>query len=237
MKKEDFYRWFEGRKGTQQRILYGALITLTLMGLIACFFEWLVFFVILNIGFFSSSLMAAFVGMLISGGVLLGSWLRLPVHLGDTKYEVDVDGRLIEIAVAPTMTAVWTYAFGTIESDRNFAERLIAWLCLPQRLLCAAWYVWNRVGQVNSIHLEACADIVRMLFRKAERVEVETIIEKKPSLNIVRTLRDVSLFDGVIFLTRKGVALSLTGRLLDDLTEWKAQQTSAELSGDQQGFD
>lgn len=237
MKKDDFYRWFKERLNTQKKILLAALLSMCALGFFAISIEAFIFFVILKIGFVGSTFGAFLVTLLISGGILAGTWLRLNSNLGDQKYEVDVEGRVFTVAVAPTMATVWTYAFGTLESDQNFAERLIGMLCLPQRLICAAIYVIRRIKEVEQVGVEPCADIVRLLFRKAERVDVETILEKKAGLNLEKTLRDVSLFDGVIFLTRKGVGLSLTTRLLDDLNEWKAKQTSSELRGDDLSFD
>jgi len=43
--------------------------------------------------------------------------------------------------------------------------------------------------------------------------------------NLVTTLRNVSLIDGVMFLTQKSLGLSLTNRLVDDMAEWTERQT------------
>jgi len=51
-------------------------------------------------------------------------------------------------------------------------------------------------------------------------------LEKELQLpNLVTTLRNVSLIDGVMFLTQKSLGLSLTNRLVDDMAEWTERQT------------
>jgi ribosomal protein S25 len=68
--------------------------------------------------------------------------------------------------------------------------------------------------------------IIRLLHKEAERVELKKIIEEITIADVAKTLRELSLIDGVVFLTRNGVGLSLATRLVDDLHAWKEKHVS-----------
>ena len=222
MKKEDYRQWLSERVATQIRLVTTAAVIMGMVGLVAIVLEAVVIKWIAATGFVSSNAMAWLVTLGILSSILFVTWLRTPKNLGDMTYPGEIGGEEIAIRVAPAMGTVWTFALGSIDSDRTWVERLLGLLAMPQRLLCAAWYAMERVKQLQELDISECATVFRVLFRKAERVEVSEIAEKRTFADLPRTLRDVSLIDGVVFLTRRTVGISLASRLVDQLNAWKS---------------
>ena len=67
--------------------------------------------------------------------------------------------------------------------------------------------------------------ILRLLHKEAERVDLKKITEEIELTDLAQTLRQVSLIDGVVFLTRNSVGLSLANRLVDDIEAWRKKNT------------
>ena len=220
MKKDEYRRWFSDKLQGQNRLLIGAITAMVGLGLVATLLEAGTFAVILRLGFVGSWIAAFVVAFGIFGGMLFFTFLRLPKQLGDTEHEFEQEGEMILIRAAPTMTAVWTYALGSLESDQTWVERLLGKLALPQRLFCAAYFSWQRMQQLKTVDINDCSAIIRLLHREAERVEVSKLVEEVRLSNLAATLRDVSLIDGVMFLTRRSLGLSLTNRLVENMDEW-----------------
>jgi len=199
------------------------------LGLVATLMEATVFAVILHIGFIPGPwILAVFVAFGILGGILFFTFLRLSKQLGDTEHEVELNDSVTAIRTAPTMTAVWTYALGSLEIDQTWIERLFGKLALPQRLFCAAYFLWQRMGQLKTVEINDCSAVIRLLHREAERVEVSKLVEELQLANLAATLRDVSLIDGVMFLTRRSVGLALTNRLVENMDEWTKKHKAAD---------
>lgn len=225
MKKEEFRQWVTDRVASQTRLVTAAVCIMAAIGIVAFLIEAIVVKWIIVTGFTKGSpLLAWFITLAILGTVFIATWLRMPKHLADASYPAEINGQEVPIAVAPSMGVVWTFALGSIDSDRTWIERLLGLLAMPQRLLCAAWYVYHRVQQLRALNIPGCAAVLRVLFRKAERVEVSDIAEKLTHTDLPPTLRDVSLIDGVVFLTRRTVGISLAPRLVDDLNAWKSRR-------------
>jgi len=226
MKKDDYSRWFSDRLMRQNRLLIGAIAAMIGLGLIATLLEAGIFAVILHIGFIPGSWIPSFiVSFSILGAILFLTYLRLPKQLSDAEHDVELHSDVTTIGTAPTMSAVWTYALGSLESDQTWIERLLSKLALSQRLFCAAYFTWQRMNQLKAIDVYDCSAVLRLLHRKAERVEVSELEKELQLPNLVTTLRNVSHSDGVMFLTQKSLGLSLTNRLVDDMAEWTERQT------------
>ena len=88
------------------------------------------------------------------------------------------------------------------------------------RMFWAAWYLSQRIQDVKEIEVEECGKVLRMVLKKSERVEVIEVAEEYPKMDIPKTIRQVSLIDGVVFLTKESVGLSLARRFHDDLEKW-----------------
>ena len=229
MKKDEYRRWFSDQLLQQDRLLIGAITAMVGLGLVATLMEATVFAVILHIGFIPGPwILAFFVTFGILGGILFFTFLRLSKQLGDTEHEVELNDSITAIRTAPTMTAVWTYALGSLEIDQTWIERLFGKLALPQRLFCAAYFLWQRMGQLKTVEINDCSAVIRLLHRQAERVEVSKLVEELQLANLPATLRDVSLIDGVMFLTRRSVGLALTNRLVENMDEWTKKHKAAE---------
>jgi len=228
MKKDEYRRWFSEKLRGQNRLLIGAITAMVALGLVATLLETGIFAAILYIGFVGSWIRAFVVSFGIFGGILFFTFLRLSKQLGDTEHEFEQDDSVTAIRAAPTMTAVWTYALGSLESDQSWVERLLGKLALPQRLFCAAYFSFQRMQQLKTVDINNCSAIIRLLHRESERVEVSKLVEELQLSNLAATLRDVSLIDGVMFLTRRSLGLSLTNRLVENMDEWAKRHRAAE---------
>ena len=228
MKKDEYRRWFSDQLLQQNRLLIGAITAMVGLGLVATLLEAGIFAAILRIGFVGSWIQAFVVAFGILGAVLFFTFLGLSKQLGDAEHEVELEDRVTAIRTAPTMTAVWTYALGSLETDQTWVERLLGKLAMPQRLFCAAYFSWQRMGQLKTVDINACSAVIRLLHKEAERVEVSKLVEELQLSNLAATLRDVSLIDGVMFLTRRSVGLSLTNRLVENMDEWTKKHKAAD---------
>ena len=228
MKKDEYRRWFSDQLLLQNRLLIGAITAMIGLGLVATLLEAGIFAVILWLGFHFSWIPAFVVAFGILGAVLFLTYLGLTKQLSDAEHEVEQDAEVLTIRTAPTMTAVWTYALGSLETDQTWVERLLGRLALPQRLFCAAYFTWQRMEQLKTVDINDCSAVIRLLHKEAERVEVSKLVEELQLPNLVTTLRNVSLIDGVMFLTRRSVGLSLTNRLVDNMEEWTKKHKAAD---------
>lgn len=228
MKKDEYRRWFSDQLVLQNRLLMGAIAAMAGLGLIATLMEMVVFASIIHVGFRFAWILAFLTAAGILGGVLFLTYLRLPKQLADREHELELDDRNTIIRTAPTMTAVWTYALGSLESDQSWVERLLGMLAMPQRLFCAAYFTWQRSEQLKSVDVNDCAAVIRLLDRKAERIEVGQLVEELELPNPEATLRNLSLIDGVMFLAQKTLGLSLTNRLVDAMAEWTRKHKASE---------
>lgn len=227
MKKDDFRNWLVNRIKTQSRLALGAAIAMGLMGSLAILFELWIAKLILQIGFVGSVAVAWAIALGIVGAVVAATALRLPKHLGDAVHVADMGGTEITLRVAPPMGVVWTFAMGSIDSDLTWVERLLGLLALPQRMLCTAWYVANRIQRLKALDIPGCAHVIRLAYRKGERIGIEEIADKREGKDLSGTLRQVSLIDGVVFLTSKTLAISLAPRLSEDLDAWSQKTVTA----------
>jgi len=226
LKKEEMRQWLRDRLQLQSRLTTGALAGMIALGVIATLLEFILFYFIINFGFISSGVMAFLATAAILAAIQAVTWLRMPKQLADVEHEAELEDGVTLVKVAPTMTAVWTYAFGSLESDRSWVEMLLGLLSLPQRLCSAAWFTWQRQKELLSVAVEPCAAIIRLLHKEGERVELQKIVTEINPGDMVAVLRQLSLIDGVVFLSRKTFGLSLATRLVDDIIEWKEKKTA-----------
>lgn len=228
MNKEDFRLWLENRITTQNRLVLAAAIVMTIGALLT---NWIEFYVLRYFTTFYFGWLGAWVS---SGAALalliliLGfTWLRMPSKLTDSVHTATVDGAEVPVHIAPAMGIVWTFALGSIESDRTWLEWGIGLMALPQRLACGAIYLFKRVQQFGLIDVDTCASIIRLLYRHNERVEVAKIASRHPDMEITSALRELSLIDGITFLTRQSVGVSLAPRLSEELNNLGSPQTES----------
>lgn len=226
LKKEETRRWLRERLKTQASLAIAALAGMSVIGLTATLMEFTIFFLIIRVGFIPSALMSAFATLSILALIQYVTWSRMTRQLPDVEHETDLEDGRIVVRIAPTMSAVWTYAFGSLESDRTWVEILLGVLSLPQRMFSAASFTWKRQKEVQRVNIESCAAIIRLLHKEAERVELKIIAAEVQTNDLPGVIRQVSLIDGVVFLTRNPVGLSLANRLIDDIDDWKQKKTA-----------
>lgn len=220
-------RWLSDRLAAQRRLTIGALVTTALIGVIATLMEFGLFYLIIRIGFVKHGAIAFLLTLMIQAVLQFVTVLRLPKNLPDLQHEAVVDAEPVIVSSAPNMTAVWTYSFGSIDSDRTWVERLLGLLSLPQRMCAAAWFIWQRLQQVKAMAVEPCARVIRLLAKEGERVSLDVIAGQIQAEDFESVIRDLSLIDGVVFLTRNDCGLSLANRLLEDLEAWKKRHRSS----------
>ena len=225
LKKEQMRRWLTERLQTQKQLVMAAMAGMAVIGTIATLIEFFVFLIIINYGFIESSVLSILVTLMIMAAIQYFTLLWMPKQLADIEHESVSDDEVTIVKSAATMTAVWTYAFGSLESDRTWVEILLGLLSLPQRMIAAAWFSWQRKGEIEAVEIAPCALILRLLHKEAERVDLRKIIEEVEVVDLAQTLRQVSLIDGVVFLTRNSVGLSLANRLVDDIEAWRKKNT------------
>lgn len=228
MKKEEMRQWLTDRLMTQNKLLIGAMAGMVVIGLIATLMEFGLFSAILRVGFVGGWISAFLITLIILGAVQALTLFQMPKHLSDSEHDVEVDGANLVIRVVPNMTAVWTYAFGSMETDQSWQQRLVGILSMPQRMCSAAWFTWKRLQELKVVAVEPCAAVIRLLYKEGEGVEIGKIAAELNLANLPTTIRHVSLIDGVFFLTRRTIGLSLATRLVDDIVEWKKKKRIAE---------
>ena len=215
MNKDEFNSWLAGKVEFQSKITIGAVSAMCGIGLLAFLIQGGLLFVLLKWGYGLSVAVIAVGG--IFGGMGYYTWLTAPKTLCDDEHEIEVDGRDVLIRVAPTMSSAWTFAMGSMDSDQSIYERIFGMMMVVPRMFWTAWYVFRRVSDVREIEVRECGAILRYLLKKAERVDVRDIAEKRPQTDLAKTLRQVSMIDGVVFLTKGEIGLTLADRFKDDL--------------------
>ena len=215
MKKEDFNAWLDRKVEFQTKITIGAVVATSCLGLLGFLLQGGLLFLLLQWGYGGPVAFLAVTG--IFGGMGFFVYLTAPNQLRDATHEVRISSRRIVVNIAPTMSSAWTFGFGSMDSDQSIFERIFAMLMIVPRMFWTSWYVYQRVDDVRQIDVAECGKVLRMVLKKAERVDVTEIAEKFTKMDIPRTLRQVSLIDGVVFLTKGSVGISLANRFKDDL--------------------
>jgi hypothetical protein len=216
MKKEQFNTWLSSKVEFQAKITIGACVAMACLGLLAFLLQGGLLYLALSAGY-GSRLLAATIVLAVFGGMGLYIFRTAPRTLCDGRHKLQIDDNTVTIRVAPTMSSVWTYAIGSLESDQSIPERILGIMMVVPRMFWTASYVFNRIDEVRQINIANCGKVLRLLLKKSERVDATAIALKWHQLNLPRTLRQVSLIDGVVFLTKDGVGLSLAKRFTDTL--------------------
>ncbi|MEQ9407349.1 MAG: hypothetical protein RIK87_06460 [Fuerstiella sp.] len=222
MKKEFFHDWLRRRVEGRWKITVSAAAAMAALGLLAFVVQAGILYLLLSVAYGSRS-MAAIVVLLLFGGMGIVTCLTAPRQLRDSEHEIQVGFRTVTVRLAPTLASAWTYAMGSLESDQSIPMRIVSIMMLVPRLLWTSWHVFGRINRVRDIDVESTGKVLRMVLRKSERVEAEEIAEKYPDIDLPKTLRQLSFIDGVVFLTKDSVGISLANRFKDDLEKSLAE--------------
>lgn len=218
MTKEEFNEWLTERVETQTKVTIGAVVAMVGLGLVAFAFQGGLLAAIfsLSIGWI--------VGFLVVFAIFSAMYyfvhMTAPKKHCDSRHKIDLKTKKTKIRVAPTIANSWSFALGSIDSDQSIFERVFGLMMIVPRMLWTARYLHKRVEEVRDIDVSACSKVLRMALEKAERISVNEVEEKYENMDIVKTMRQVSLIDGVVFLTKEGVGLSLASRFKEELAEW-----------------
>ena len=225
MKKEVFNEWLRKRVEFQVKVTIGACAGMVALGLLALLIQGGLLYFLLSAAY-GSRILAAAVVLLILCGMGAYVWVTGPTKLADADHEVQTGFKTITVRLAPTLSNAWTYAMGSMDSDQSIPERIVSLFMLIPRFFWTAWYVFGRITQVKEIDSESCGKVIRMVLKRSERVEAAEVAEKFKSMDMPTTLRQLSLIDGVVFLTKESVGISLANRFKDDLEQSLSPNTN-----------
>lgn len=88
------------------------------------------------------------------------------------------------------------------------------------RMLGLALMLHHKANRLREMDVPTCSRVIGMLMRAQGRVPIEKIADEFPDediSNIVQSLADV---DGVVFLEKNGVGLTLAPRFMEDFQAW-----------------
>lgn len=231
MKKEQARRWLAQKLQSQRQVTLASAAGLAILGSLAWSLELAAATTVLRIGFISSTIPAFLTAAGILGAVQYFTVARLKSNLGDIRALQKIsEESSSEYSTAQPLSAVWMYAFGSMDSDQLWYEKMLSVLSMPQRLWSAAWFAWKRTEELRQLNTESCAAIIRHLFRESERVEIDELATKLSLPSPARAIREVSLIDGVMLLTRKTSGLNLAPRLVDELNAWLTQDAKQSIA-------
>jgi len=216
MKKSEFNAWLTKRVEFQSKVTVGACAGMAGGGLLAFIVQGGLLWLIFSTAYGSYLLGGLFI-LLIFGGMGVFTWLTAPKELHDEEYDVTTPNGDVVIRLAPTLSTAWTYAMGSLDSDQSIPERIFGLMMIVPRMAWTAIYVFGRVQEVKEIDVESCGKVLRRLLKKAERVDASDVADRFPDLDLPKTLRQLSLMDGVVFLTKGEVGMTLANRFKDDL--------------------
>lgn len=215
MTKEDFHEWLTERIETQTKLTIGAVVAMVGLGLLALVIQAgsLYFILWLSLGWMLPLIIVSAIF------AAMGYYIHMiaPKKHCDARHKIALKTKKTKLRIAPTMANAWTFALGSTDSDQTILERVFGLMLIVPRMFWTAWYLHKRAAEVRDIDVSACSKVLRMALQKAERVEITEIEDKFASMEIVKTMRQVSLIDGVVFLTKKPIGLSLATRFKDDL--------------------
>lgn len=215
MKKEAFHAWLSERVRNQARLTMAACTGMVVVGLLALLIQGGILYLLLSLAYNAAVAVAVLLLLLGIGGLYV--WTQAPGYLDGREHDVEIGFRTVTIKLMPTLANTWTYAVGSLETDQSIPERLVNLFLLIPRMFITAVFVFRRVAVVKEIDVESCGKVIRLVLRKSESVQVADVAEKWPDMDIPATMKQLSVIDGIVFLTKDYVAISIANRFKDDL--------------------
>jgi len=230
MKKRGFRSWVLNRIETQRKLTLAATVGMVAVGLLLFLLEAGLLFLLFWAAYSRFTGFVIIVGLF--GCLAVYSWFRSQKELHDRTYQAVCHTAVVDLKVVPATSQVWSWAFGSMDPDRSTIDKMVAVTMQAPRLLCAAWYTWQRLEDVQNIDEETTVDVMKVLFRSDHGVRVQEIADKIEGEDLVKAIREVSLLDGIVFLTKDEITLSIAPRLNEDLDAWRAETEKAAESDD-----
>lgn len=223
MKKEEFQQWLAGCVESQVKITIAACAGMVALGLLLFLIKGGLLYLIFSMAYGSDSV-GGFIVLLIFGGLgVFTCWLA-PRQLSDTEHEIESGVSLLSFRLAPPLAHAWTFAMGSIDSDQSMPQKILNMAFVVPRLFWTAWYVFGRIEKVKRVDVPNCSKVLRLVLKRSERVQASEIAEHFQDMPTPQVMYDLSLIDGVVFLTKESVGISLANRFKDKLEA--AQQKS-----------
>lgn len=220
-KKRGFKSWVYKVIEDQRKLIFWSAAGMAGLGMALFLLQAGFLFVLFAMaGYSFMTQMLVIVGLY--GAMGLYCWSLSQKELVDSKHEAVVDGATVELSIAPATSQVWSWAFGSMDADRTITEWITGILLIVPKLLCAAWYIWERVDDVHCIDETSILEALKVLFRSDHAVRPQAIQDAIGDDDLTKAIRDMSLLDGVVFLTKNDLSISIAPRLSDDLDAWRS---------------
>lgn len=214
MKKEQFNSWLQRKVETQAKITMAACASMAVLGLLAFLIQGGLLYLLFSAAY-GSRFLGSVIVLGLFGGMGAFTVLTAPKQLRDAQHEISDGAKEVDIRIAPTLSNAWTFAMGSLESDQSIPQRIISLMMLVPRLLWTSYFVFGRITEVKNVHVDDCSKVLRMILKRDERIEASEVAEKYTDMDVPRILRELSLIDGVVFLTKESVGLSVAKRFKD----------------------
>lgn len=230
MKKRGFKSWVFNRIETQRKLTKAAALGMAGVGLGLFILEGGFLYLVFHAAYSATTGFLVVVGLFGIMGV--ASWRQAKKDLRDRRHKTVSNNKKLVLNVAPATSQVWSWAFGSMDPDRSVIEKIIGMAMLVPRLFCAAWYTWQRVDEVGNIDSDTTLEVMKTLFRSDHSVSPQTIAKALGDVDVNKAIRDTSLLDGVVFLTKDEVTISIAPRLHEDLDAWRSAGQDTSQSDD-----
>ncbi|MGZ0171872.1 MAG: hypothetical protein ACKVHE_20200 [Planctomycetales bacterium] len=99
--------------------------------------------------------------------------------------------------------------------------KVIALLYLTApRMLSLALMLHHKVDRLKQMDVPACSRVIGMLMRAQGRVPIEKIADEFPEADLSQIVPPLADVDGVVFLEKEGMGLTLAPRFMEEFNEW-----------------
>jgi hypothetical protein len=99
--------------------------------------------------------------------------------------------------------------------------KVIALLYLTApRMLSLALMLHHTVDRLKQMDVPACSRVIGMLMRAQGRVPIEKIADEFPEADLSQIVPPLADVDGVVFLEKEGMGLTLAPRFMEEFNEW-----------------
>ncbi len=230
MKNRGFKSWVFNRIETQRKFTSAAAIGMATAGLVLFLVQAGILYMILAFAF--SRTAALLVITAIVGGMGVYSWTQATQDLRDRKHKAKCNDGTTTLNIVPGNPQVWSWAFGSMDTDQSIPEKMIGFTMLVPRLFCGAWFTWQHLEDIKNIDAATTLKVLKVLFRSDHSVCAQAISDELGDADLNKAVRDVSLLDGVVFLTNDEISLTIAPRLHDDLEAWRAHGQAGKDSAD-----
>ena len=216
MKTKHFNAWLRRRVRHQTKVTIGACAGMAVLGLLAFAIQGGLLYLIFSYAY-SSRFLGVLTVVLLFGSMTGFVWLTAPSRLGDSVHEIMTGNGTVKVRLAPTLSNAWTFAMGSLETDQSIPERILSVMMLMPRMSWTSFYIFRRISRIKAVDIEGCSKILRIMLKRSERVEAAEIADQHTDMDAAAIFSQMSLIDGVVFLTKDEVGISLANRFRDDL--------------------